>query len=159
MIHSFSHYCNMTTAHHSMLKWPWMQYVSWLQVELFTLANHVISSFFASMNCERSWKNICIGKQTCMSKHFWLFCRTNLQSSLCLGRHSWTAEQLSNELSLTSSYMVSSFSIFWKLIKYSIYKDKNLFLVQGEKVTDPHTCTITPLKQAKEKQHHPNIIS
>jgi hypothetical protein len=43
----------MTTAHHSMLKWPWMQYVSWLQVELFTFANHVISSFFASMNCER----------------------------------------------------------------------------------------------------------
>lgn len=118
-----------------------MQYVSWLQVELFTLANHVISSFFASMNCERSWKSTCIGKQTCMSKHFWLFCQTNLQSSLCLGRHSWTAEQLSNELSLTSLYMVSSFSIFWKLIKYSIYKDKNLFLVQGEKLTDPHTCS------------------
>ncbi len=35
-----------------MLKWPWMQYVSWLQVELFTFANHVISSLFASMNCE-----------------------------------------------------------------------------------------------------------
>jgi hypothetical protein len=43
----------MTTAHHSMLKWPWMQYVSWLQVQLLTFANHVISSFFASMNCQR----------------------------------------------------------------------------------------------------------
>jgi hypothetical protein len=56
---------------------------------------------------------------------FCLFVRTNLQSSLHLGWHS-SRRQLSDRLSLTSSYIVSSFPLLLETYK-------NLFLVQGEK--------------------------